>query len=140
MMLGSACATKANGNKFTSSASGDKNTIALASARANHVSEEMIRELHLNNYQSQKVREINLKVAEQITAIEEQYAGNQAKVDELTNSALAERDRYLEKVLSTVQYNDYYNQREEYVAIDREFVAEIKPGNAVQDDALTDNS
>ena len=137
MMLGSACATKASGNKFTSSATENKNTVALASARADHLSEEMIRGLHLNNYQSQKVREINLKVAEQITSIEAQYAGNQKKIDDLTKKALAERDQYLESVLSTVQYNDYYNQREEYVAIDKEFMAEIKPEAPVTGDALS---
>ncbi|GHA61509.1 hypothetical protein GCM10007389_12450 [Pontibacter akesuensis] len=97
----------------------------------------MIRGLHLNNYQSQKVREINLKVAEQITSIEAQYAGNQKKIDDLTKKALAERDQYLESVLSTVQYNDYYNQREEYVAIDKEFMAEIKPEAPVTGDALS---
>jgi hypothetical protein len=128
MMLGSACATKASGNKFASKTAEDKNTTALASARANHLSDEMIRGLHLNNYQSNKVREINMKVAEQITAIEEQYAGNQAKIDELSKSALAERDQFLESVLSTVQYNDYFGHRKDYVAMDREFIADVNQG------------
>ncbi|GAB3817422.1 hypothetical protein GCM10028895_13530 [Pontibacter rugosus] len=140
MMLGSACATKASGNKLSSNATENKTSTALASARADHLSEEMIRGLQLNNYQSQKVRDINLKVAEDITAIEEEYAGNQAKIDELSNKARAERDRYLESVLSTVQYNSYFNKRKAYTNIDKEFVTDVKQSDASETDGAMANS
>lgn len=50
MMFGCTFATKANG---------DKSSKAVANARAKHISDQMIRDLRLNNYQSRKIREIN---------------------------------------------------------------------------------
>lgn len=141
MMLGSACATKASGNKFASKVTEDKTSVALASARADHLSEEMIRGLHLNNYQSNKVKEINLRVAEQITAIEAQYAGDQAKIEEMSKNVLAERDRFLENVLSTIQYNDYFGNRKGYTAMDKEFVAGVNQDQeAVGEGAISSTS
>lgn len=118
-MFGCVCATKANG---------DKSSKAVATARAQHLSDQMIKELRLNNYQARKVREINLQVAEQMTAIEQQYAGNQAKIEQLCKEACAERDVFLENVLSTVQYNDYFGDRKVYSASDKQFMANIVNG------------
>ncbi|WP_115564351.1 hypothetical protein [Pontibacter diazotrophicus] len=123
MMFGSTLATNATGTKMATKAPGDKSSKTLASSRAKHLSDQMIRGLHLNNYQSEKIREINLKVAEQITAIEEENAGDQSKIDALSNKVYAQRDRFLENVLSTVQYNDYYGHRKDYTAMDKEFAA-----------------
>lgn len=135
MMFGSTLATKATGNKFATKPTGGKPTTkALASARAKHLSDEMIRGLQLNNYQSSKIRDINLQVAEQITAIEQEHAGNQAKIDALSKEVYAKRDRDLENVLSTVQYNDYYGHRKDYTAMDKEFVANMNE-EEVGDDA-----
>lgn len=110
---------------FVTKASGDKSSKAVATARAQHVSDQMIKGLRLNNYQSKKVREINQQVAEQVTAIEQQYATNQHMVEELCKGVYAERDVFLENVLSTVQYNDYFGDRKVYNEEDKKFVASL---------------
>lgn len=114
MMFGSVYATQASGNESIKSS---------ASARANHLSDQMIRSLRLNNFQSEKIREINRQVAEKMIAIEQQHAGDQATIDKLCKEASAQRDSFLEDVLSTVQYNKYYNNRPEYSEMDQEFMA-----------------
>ncbi|GAB3534783.1 hypothetical protein GCM10027443_22450 [Pontibacter brevis] len=137
MMFGSTLATNAAGTKMAPKAPGDKSSKTLASSRAKHLSDQMIRGLQLNNYQSGKIREINLKVAEQITAIEEQHAGDQAKIDALSQKVYAERDRFLENVLSTVQYNDYFGHRKEYTAMDKEFAANANQEESTEDATAT---
>ena len=106
-----------------------------AQERAKNLSNEMIRDLGLNNYQSRKVTEINLDVAERMLAIEKQYAGNQEKITELCNGVCAERDQKLENVLSTLQYNEYYGDRKNLIALDQQFMGEAanrnKGGNGV---------
>ncbi|MCX2739094.1 hypothetical protein [Pontibacter anaerobius] len=131
MMFGCVFATKANG---------DKSSKAVAAARANNLSDQMIRGLRLNNFQSKKVREINLQVAEQVTAIEQQHANNQKKIDELCKSVYAERDQFLENVLSTVQYNDYFGDRKVYKAADQKFVASLNNQNNAGSVAVADNA
>lgn len=116
------------GCTFATKASGDKSTKALANARAKHLSDQMIRDLRLNNYQSKKLREINQQVAEQMTAIEQQYAGNPAKIEELCKGVCAERDRYLENVLSTVQYNTYFGERKDYNEEDKKYMSQVLRG------------
>lgn len=107
----------------------------LAQERAKNLSHEMIRDLRLNNYQSTKISEINLDVAKRMLAIETQYAGNQEKINELCNGVCAERDQKLENVLSTVQYKEYFGDRKNLVALDRQFMSEAannaRGGNGV---------
>ncbi|WP_276496175.1 hypothetical protein [Pontibacter litorisediminis] len=126
---------------FAAKATGDKSSKlkAVAEARAQHLSDQMIKDLRLNNYQSRKIREINLQVAEQVTAIEAQYASNQQKVEELCKSVFAERDMLLENVLSTVQYNHYFGDRKVYRAADQKFMASFDNQNAGSV-AVADNS
>src|SRR5690606_42142561 len=78
-----------------------------------------------NNYQSNKVREINLDVAAQITEIEQQHAGNEQLIAEKCKEVLAARDLQFEDILSTVQYNDYFGDRKMYSKADREFVTSL---------------
>jgi len=124
-MFGSTFATKASGNKFETKATGDKSTKTLAGERAKQLSNNMISGLQLNNYQSRKIQEINMRIAEQITAIEQQYAGNQAEIERQSKIIYAERDQLMEDVLSTVQYNDYFGNRKNYTALDKEIAAQI---------------
>jgi len=74
-------------------------------------------------------------VAKQMLSIEQQYAGDQKKIDELCGGVCAVRDAKLENVLSTVQYNDYYGSRKNLVASDRQFMTEAttasKGGNGI---------
>jgi len=106
-----------------------------AQDRATNLSNQMIWELKLNNYQSRKVNEINLEVAKQLLTIEQQYAGNPKKIEELCDGVCAMRDTKLERVLSTVQYNDYFGSRKNLVALDRKFMTDAaqaqKSGNGI---------
>lgn len=112
------------GTAFGAFATGN-NVSVVAEKRANHLSEQMIRELRLNNYQANKVREINLDVAAKITAIEQKNAGNEQLIAEECKGVLASRDLEFEDILSTVQYNDYFGDRKMYSKVDREFVANL---------------
>ena len=97
----------------------------LVEQRANNLSDKMIVELRLNNYQSNKVREINLDKATKMLAVEEQYAGNQEMIDQKYKEICAERDRELERVLSTVQYNDYFGSRKSLTKFDKQYMANL---------------
>ncbi|MFD2998793.1 hypothetical protein ACFS7Z_00345 [Pontibacter toksunensis] len=116
-------------------ASAQDTPVISAQERATNLSNEMIRDLGLNNYQSRKVSEINLDVAKRMLAIETQYAGNQDKINELCNGVCSERDARLENILSTVQYNEYFGDRKSLVALDRKFMSEAadkaRAGNGV---------
>ncbi len=101
------------------------NVSLVAEKRANHLSDQMIKELRLNNYQSNKVRAINLDVAAQITEIEQKFEGNEQLIAEKCKDVLAVRDLAFEDVLSTVQYNDYFGDRKMYSKVDREFMANL---------------
>ncbi|MDX5482325.1 MAG: hypothetical protein LPK07_11650, partial [Hymenobacteraceae bacterium] len=93
----------------------------VAEKRANHLSDKMIRELGLNNYQSRKLREINQEVVAQKMAVEQEFAGNQALIDQKCKEICEVRDRELENVLSTKQYNTYFGDRKDYNQTELEF-------------------
>ncbi|EJF10680.1 hypothetical protein O71_07389 [Pontibacter sp. BAB1700] len=101
------------------------NVTVIAEKRANHLTDQMIRELRLNNYQANKIREINLDVAAQITEIEQKHEGNEQLITEKCKAVLAVRDLEFEDILSTVQYNDYFGDRKVYSKVDREFMASL---------------
>ncbi|MCP2044053.1 hypothetical protein [Pontibacter sp. HSC-36F09] len=112
------------GTVFGAFATGNNITV-VAEKRANHLSEQMIRELRLNNYQANKVREINMDVAAQITEIEQKHEGNEQLIAEQCKKVLAVRDLEFEDILSTVQYNDYFGDRKMYSKVDSEFVSSL---------------
>lgn len=103
--------TVANGNNIT------------VEDRATNLTNQMIRELRLNNFQANKVRSINLDKIAKIMAVEEANAGNQEVIDAKYKEICAERDRELENVLSTAQYNDYFGSRKAFTNFDKEFMA-----------------
>ncbi|MBB6610447.1 hypothetical protein H7F15_05310 [Pontibacter sp. Tf4] len=107
---------------FSAAANGNEKSITVES-RAQNLSDQMIRELRLNNYQSNKVRAINMDVIAKMMAVEAEFAGNQELIDQKCKAICAERDVKLEDVLSTVQYNDYFGDRTYYSKFDKEFVA-----------------
>lgn len=118
-----------------------QDTPIMAQERATNLSNQMIRDLALNNYQSRKIKEINLDKTTKMLAVEKKYAGNQAKIEELYKAICAERDRELENVLSTVQYNNYFGDRKHYNNLDKEFVANTEKAkdtnSAISTTALT---
>ncbi|MEJ8756761.1 hypothetical protein WG947_07135 [Pontibacter sp. H259] len=118
---------------FTCAANGNEKSVTVES-RANNLSDQMIRELRLNNYQSNKIREINKDVVARMAAVEAEFAGNQEVIDQKCKAICTERDEKLENVLSTVQYNNYYGDRTYYSKFDKEFVA--KGGQMVKDNAI----
>ena len=78
-----------------------------------------------------------MRVAEQLTAVEQQHTGNQAEIDRQSKSIYAERDRLMENVLSTVQYNDYFGSREDYNALDKKIAANV---DLEMDEAMPENA
>ncbi|MHC2990372.1 hypothetical protein OB13_01765 [Pontibacter sp. HJ8] len=139
MTFGVACSVSANSNpkasKTKTSETKNKSAVtskktALVEQRANNLSDQMIRELRLNNYQASKVRAINMDVAAQITEIEQRFTGDQNMIDNECKAILATRDQELEDVLSTIQYNDYFGHRKVYSKKDKEFVASLSEQGA----------
>jgi hypothetical protein len=116
---------------FTASAT-ENNTI-LIEERANHLTDEMIRELRLNNYQSNEIREINTEIIEKMMAIETEFKGNQKTITQKVKALFNDRDRKLENILSTVQYNKYFGKRTAFNKIDQEFVANANTQDTTND-------
>jgi len=123
------------GLAFSASASGS-NTV-LVEKRANNLSDQMIRELRLNNYQSNEVRAINTEVIAKMVAVENEFKGNQELIDQKIKGILAERDKVLEDVLSTVQYNKYFGKRPDFRKLDQEFVAKVNTQDTNNSDAMS---
>lgn len=104
---------------------------SLAKERADRLSDQMIRELKLNNFQASRLRIINQEKISKMMQIEQNYAGNPALVDKNCLTVCRERDKELESFLSFDQYSRYYGNRTEYYDADKNFAAKIgliKPG------------
>lgn len=132
MVLGCAGAASASGGTKTTAKKMnklDKKTMVVAEKRANHLSDKMIVELGLNNYQSRKIREINNEVVSQKMAVEAEFAGNQKVIDQKCKEICSVRDIELESVLSTKQYNEYFGDRKIYNQTEKEFMASLDQQN-----------
>ncbi|PRY14415.1 hypothetical protein CLV24_104227 [Pontibacter ummariensis] len=146
VMCGSILSASASGNKKITenknkkTATVTKKAAAVVENRANHLSDQMIRELGLNNYQSRKVREINMEVVAQKMAVEQEFAGNQALIEEKCKAICDVRDRELEDVLSTRQYNTYFGNRPAYNQVEQEFMANLAKQNKTQEIATSTDS
>lgn len=106
--------------------------------RADHLSNQMVRELRLNNYQAEKLRAINADKVAKMAAIERKNAGNPKLIDEQCNGVCKERDRELQAVLSNDQYSSYFSSRANYYKYDKDFAnqsASILLTNSVQNPA-----
>ncbi|WP_210515875.1 hypothetical protein [Hymenobacter terricola] len=107
-------------------------------ARADRLSNQMVRDLRLNNYQATKLRAINADKVAKMAAIERRNAGNQRLIDEQCNGVCKERDQELQAVLSNEQYSSYFGSRANYYKYDKDFAsqsASILLTNAVQNPA-----
>ena len=130
VMLGCACAANASGENTNNTTKAktvklDKKVAAVAEQRATHLSDMMIRDLGLNNYQSRKMREINREMVVDKMIVEETYAGNQAIIDQKCKEICNKRDAQLENVLSTKQYNEYFGDRKIYNKTEKDFMASL---------------
>lgn len=98
---------------------------ATATERANRLSDQMIRELRLNNFQANRLRAINQDKVNKMMAIEEKYASDPAFVDKSCRGVCKERDKELESFLSADQYSSYFSARNKYYQFDKDFAAQI---------------
>ncbi|AYA36721.1 hypothetical protein D3Y59_06420 [Hymenobacter oligotrophus] len=92
--------------------------------RAERLSNQMARELRLNNYQTTRLRAINDDKVAKMAAIETRYAGNSKLIDEQCQGVCRERDQELRAVLTTEQYSDYYGRRPVYYKYDKDYAAQ----------------
>ncbi|GAB3197198.1 hypothetical protein GCM10027293_11240 [Pontibacter aydingkolensis] len=132
MMVGCVFTANASGGTKTSGKKTvklDKKVAVVAEKRADHLSDVMIRDLGLNNYQSRKMREINKDVVARKMAVEAEFAGNQEVIDQKCKEICTERDRQLENILSTRQYNEYFGDRKIYNQAEQEFMASLDQQN-----------
>ena len=83
----------------------------LAKQRADRLSDQMIQELRLNNFQAKRLREINQEKVSKMMAIEQKYAHNPDLADKNCQGVCRERDKELESFLSFDQYSKYYGNR-----------------------------
>lgn len=109
-------------------------------ARADRLSNQMVRDLRLNNYQATKLRAINDDKVAKMAAIERKNAGNPTLIDEQCNGVCKERDQELQAVLSNEQYSSYFGSRANYYKYDKDFAnqsASILLTNSVQNPSPT---
>ena len=93
-------------------------------ARADRLSEQMVRDLHLNNYQATKLRAVNADKIAKMAAIERKNVGNQKMIDEQCNGVCKERDAEFQAFLSNDQYSSYFGSRGVYNRTDRDFASQ----------------
>jgi len=96
-----------------------------AATRANRLSDQMIRELRLNNFQASRLRAINQDKINKMMAIESKYANDPATADKNCMGVCKERDNELANILSADQYSAYYSSRSQYYKFDKDFAAKI---------------
>jgi hypothetical protein len=112
-----------------------------ATERANFLTDQMIRDLKLNNYQARTLRAINLEKVNRMMAIEAN-GGDPSKVDTDCKGVCKERDAELENLLSTDQYAKYFSNRPTYYKLDKDYAMGgylSKPTAKVEKDNLDDN-
>lgn len=103
----------------------DINKADLAKQRADRLSDQMIRELQLNNFQANRLRTINREKVDKMITIEQKYASDPVLVDKNCQGVCRERDKELESFLSFDQYSKYYGSRSEFYQYDKDFAAKI---------------
>ncbi len=91
------------------------------SDRAEHLSGQMTRDLHLNGYQAARLRAINSDKVSKLEVAERQYAKNPDLLDKQSKAIGQERDQELQAVLTTDQYTDYFDARKRYTQADRNY-------------------
>ncbi|MBA9077887.1 MULTISPECIES: hypothetical protein [Rufibacter] len=101
-----------------------------AEQRAQNLSDKMIRELQLNNYQSRKIRQINLEKARKMVEFEAKHANDKAELEKCINGVCKERDVELANLLSTAQYSQYYSSRKSFNSFDREYAVKLQKQNS----------
>ena len=107
-------------------------------ARAEHLSTQMVRDLHLNNYQATRLRAINADKVAKLDALERQYARNPQQLEQRSKTVAQERDQELQAVLTTDQYTDYFDARKRYEQVDKNYASSASAAilvNSIQNPA-----
>lgn len=106
---------------------------AIAKDRADHLSDQMITKLKLNNYQARKVREINLDKISKMMDIEQQYANDPEAVTSQCKGVCNQRDAEFEDLLSTDQYSKYFGSRNSFNKYDNAYAQRlVKPADEAE--------
>jgi 3-methyladenine DNA glycosylase AlkD len=119
---------------FAISLSGIAQDISKGSERAKRLSDQMIRELRLNNYQASRIRAINQEKINKMIEVERKFASNPELVDKTCLGICKQRDKEVESFLSSDQYGQYYAARTQYYKTDKLFASQI---GMVNNKALT---
>ncbi|MGI4735931.1 MAG: hypothetical protein ACRYG7_12215 [Janthinobacterium lividum] len=104
---------------------------AATNDRAEHLSDQMTRDLRLNGYQSARLRAINSDKITKLESAERQYAKNPDQLDQQTKAIARERDAELQTVLTTDQYTDYFDARKRYAQADRNYAHNATASNLI---------
>lgn len=96
-----------------------------ATQRANRLTDQMIKELRLNNFQANRLRKINQDKINKMILIENKFANDPAIVDKNCQGVCKERDQELQSFLSSEQYSQYYASRALYYKSDKDFASKI---------------
>jgi hypothetical protein len=110
----------------------------IVEARAEHLSTQMVRDLHLNNYQATRLRAINSEKVAKLDALERQYARTPKQLEEQSRAVSQERDRELQTVLTTDQYTNYFDARQRYAQVDKNYASSASSAilvNSIQNPA-----
>lgn len=102
---------------------------SLGQQRANKLSDQMIRDLRLNNFQASRLRAINQEKVNKMMEIETKFAANPDLVEKNCKGVCKERDKELEGFLSSDQYSKYFSSRTQYYKVDKDFAAQIGAKN-----------
>ncbi|MDQ4138895.1 MAG: DUF4890 domain-containing protein [Bacteroidota bacterium] len=97
----------------------------MVKERADRLTNKMIQELRLNNFQARRLREINQEKVSKMVDIEQKYASNPNLVEKNCQGVCRERDKELENFLSMDQYSQYYGNRSEFYKYDKDFARKI---------------
>lgn len=111
---------------------------SVVEARADHLSTQMVRDLHLNNYQATRLRAINNDKVAKLDALERQYARSPKQLEEQAKVVGRERDRELQAVLTTDQYTNYFDARQRYAQVDKNYASSASSAilvNSIQNPA-----
>ena len=100
-----------------------------ATQRANRLSDQMIRDLKLNNFQANRLRAINQEKVNKMVQIENKYASDEEAIDKNCQGVCKERDKELMSFLSSDQYSQYFSSRALYYKSDKDFAAQIGAGS-----------
>jgi hypothetical protein len=130
--------TKSSSSRSVTSERTSSKKAAIAKDRADHLSDQMITKLKLNNYQSNKIRQINLDKISKMMDIEEQYGSDPQMVESKCKGVCDQRDVELEDLLSTDQYTKYFGARRYFNKLDQVYAQ--NGGSTKTVDAIASNS